>query len=333
MVALNKPAEGVVGWAQDVNTNWTTIEDELIEKSLLTTKGDLIAASGASTPVRVGVGSNGQVLTADSAQSAGVKWASVSALEVDTWRLEFTSATSLTLVGTGDGGGKITIDGEIVSFTTNPTASNSGLSANTLYRVYAYKSGATVALELATTAADVEVYEAYGKKTGDASRRIVGLIYTDGSSQFTSDMVRSNRNELGYAQAKNVTDASGTTTSTSFVDIGSGFSMFGLFWDDELVRTWAAVLNALTTSNTTRLTVATTSFDGTDVTPGENGAAIQNTNQGEVIRAHLHPVGYTRTTSSGRKEVKGRFRTATSFTAEVLSTSNQINALGFEVKR
>ena len=42
--------------------------------SLFTTKGDLIAASGANLPVRLGVGSNGQVLTADSAQPLGVKW-------------------------------------------------------------------------------------------------------------------------------------------------------------------------------------------------------------------------------------------------------------------
>ena len=41
-----------------------------------TTKGDLIADNG-SNAVRFGIGSNGQVLTADSAQSTGMKWASV----------------------------------------------------------------------------------------------------------------------------------------------------------------------------------------------------------------------------------------------------------------
>lgn len=41
----------------------------------VTTKGDLMVATGANTVVRRGVGANGQVLTADSAEADGVKWA------------------------------------------------------------------------------------------------------------------------------------------------------------------------------------------------------------------------------------------------------------------
>jgi hypothetical protein len=46
-----------------------------IQPTLLTTKGDIIVATGDATLVRQGVGTNGQVLTADSAQADGVKWA------------------------------------------------------------------------------------------------------------------------------------------------------------------------------------------------------------------------------------------------------------------
>lgn len=46
-----------------------------ILKSIGTTKGDLIAFTGSAAPARRAVGSNGQVLTADSAESDGVKWA------------------------------------------------------------------------------------------------------------------------------------------------------------------------------------------------------------------------------------------------------------------
>ena len=40
--------------------------DAAIPKSLVTTKGDIIAATASATPARLGVGSNAQVLTADS---------------------------------------------------------------------------------------------------------------------------------------------------------------------------------------------------------------------------------------------------------------------------
>ena len=50
-----------------------------IQPTLLTTKGDIIVATGNATLVRQGVGTDGQVLTADSAQADGVKWAAAGA--------------------------------------------------------------------------------------------------------------------------------------------------------------------------------------------------------------------------------------------------------------
>ncbi len=50
-----------------------------IQPTLLTTKGDIIVATGNATLVRQGVGANGTVLTADSAEADGVKWATPTA--------------------------------------------------------------------------------------------------------------------------------------------------------------------------------------------------------------------------------------------------------------
>jgi len=49
-----------------------------ISASTVTTKGDLIAATASATVSRLGVGSNGQVLTADSTAATGIKWAAAS---------------------------------------------------------------------------------------------------------------------------------------------------------------------------------------------------------------------------------------------------------------
>jgi hypothetical protein len=50
-----------------------------IQSSTATTKGDLLAASAASTISRLGIGTDGQVLTADSTQTTGISWKTASA--------------------------------------------------------------------------------------------------------------------------------------------------------------------------------------------------------------------------------------------------------------
>jgi hypothetical protein len=56
--------------ALDVPSNAEAILDALVDA-----KGDLIVGTAADTPARLAVGTNDHVLTADSAQAAGVKWA------------------------------------------------------------------------------------------------------------------------------------------------------------------------------------------------------------------------------------------------------------------
>jgi hypothetical protein len=49
-----------------------------VPKTLTTTKGDIITATAANTPARLGVGSDAQILVADSTASTGLKWATPS---------------------------------------------------------------------------------------------------------------------------------------------------------------------------------------------------------------------------------------------------------------
>jgi hypothetical protein len=74
-----------LGYVDGVTSAIQTQVDAKIAKTLTTTTGDIIYASGANTPARLGIGSSAQVLTV----SGGVP----------AWTTPTTSASGLTLVG------------------------------------------------------------------------------------------------------------------------------------------------------------------------------------------------------------------------------------------
>jgi hypothetical protein len=64
----------------DLDFAWVTTDDtNAIQNAIVDAKGDLIGATAADTPARLAVGANGTILTADSAEATGLKWATPSA--------------------------------------------------------------------------------------------------------------------------------------------------------------------------------------------------------------------------------------------------------------
>jgi hypothetical protein len=68
-----------------------------IPKTIVDAKGDLIAATAADTVARLSVGSNDQVLTADSTAATGMKWATVASGGMALLSTTTLSGTSITI--------------------------------------------------------------------------------------------------------------------------------------------------------------------------------------------------------------------------------------------
>lgn len=102
---LNDFTAGTTIVAADMNQNFTDIETfvnttpGVVQKDIVDAKGDLIVATSADAVSRLAVGTNTYVLTADSGEATGLKWAAAPA-----------DATKMPLAG-GTFTGAVTFDG------------------------------------------------------------------------------------------------------------------------------------------------------------------------------------------------------------------------------
>lgn len=129
----------------------------VIAPSIVDAKGDLIAATAADTVTRLAVGTNGQVLTADSTASTGIKWAtptsssggSVSAYSTPSQSISQSTNTKVTLQNE-----YWDTDGNFASSRFTPTTAGYYLcnayiafegAANATYRTIFYKNGSSYA--------------------------------------------------------------------------------------------------------------------------------------------------------------------------------------------
>jgi len=150
-------------------------------------------------------------------------------------RLVYTSSTTLTLLPF-NGPGYLQINGSAQQIPgSGVTLANTGLTAATLYYVYAYMSGATMTLEAVTTghatSSGIEI------KSGDVTRTLVGMIYTGSGSPGTFVDSTSQRYVASFfnRRGREIVGAqeSATTTSTSATVLNSGNNATCVTWGDE----------------------------------------------------------------------------------------------------
>lgn len=118
---------------------------------------------------------------------------------------------------------------------TGVTVSNSGLAASTLYYVYAYMVGTTMTLEVVTTGHSTNT-DGVEIKTGDATRTLVGMVWTDASVLFQDSPalrhVGSYFNRRIRSAVVSAPSAYGFST-TSFAEITPNMQVSIVAWADE----------------------------------------------------------------------------------------------------
>ena len=82
----------------DLDFSWVAQDDSnAIQNAIVDAKGDLIGATAADTPARLAVGTNGQVLTADSTAATGLAWANATSGGMTLLSTTTLSSTSTTI--------------------------------------------------------------------------------------------------------------------------------------------------------------------------------------------------------------------------------------------
>jgi len=149
-------------------------------------KGDLLSATGASTPSILSVGTNGQVVVADSAQAKGVKWSASPITRTASFSYVDPAASNEYHMGSIPVNATVTEcyaicnGGTSVVFTVTMRARSAPFSAGTaiVSAQTATTTGATKTVASSTLTADNVLRLSTGTVTGTVTELIVILKYT-----------------------------------------------------------------------------------------------------------------------------------------------------------
>jgi len=224
----------------------------IITAGTVDAKGDLIVGSADDAVARLGIGSNGQVLTANSSATYGVEWSAPAAVGVFGTSIEFEGATADSFETTlqvvdptadrtitlPDVTGTVVTSGDTGTVTATMLASNSVTTAKI---TDANVTAAKLAADSVETAKIVDLNVTTGKLAGEAvtTAKIADLNVTNG--KLAADSVTTAK-----ILDANVTDAKLAANSVTNAKIA-----------DSAVDTAELATNAVTTSKIADLNVTT----------------------------------------------------------------------------
>jgi hypothetical protein len=169
-------------------------------------KGDLIGGTGADSFARLPVGTNGQVLTADSAETTGMKWATAASSSGPTFSANKTSSQSLA----GNTLTKVTFTGTPKWDTDSAwSTANSRFTPNKAgyYSITGtlYVAGSPIYLVVRKNGVDTDDWGS-GSSAGTYSPTIASIWYLNGTTDYVEMFCypnnASSQTALGYPNAR-----------------------------------------------------------------------------------------------------------------------------------
>ncbi len=222
---------GVTGTLPIANggTGQTTATAAFNALSPTTTKGDIIVDNGTDA-IRLGVGTNGYALVADSAESAGVKWSAITAgAGGSNTQIQYNNsgslagASSLIYTSGATTGDELLLTanslttGNGLDITSNSTAAAS--NAQTLVKIAL--SGANATSTQTTYGLDVS-----NTHTGTTSTNVAGRFTASGGTN-NSAIIASGRVGLGVTSPSKQLDVASTSLTEGII-VGEGDGLHGI---------------------------------------------------------------------------------------------------------
>lgn len=151
-------------------------------------------------------------------------------------RLSVTSPTTIALKPFN--GNRVTVNGASIQLpSAGVTYTISGLTASTVYYVYLAGTTASPVLNVSTTAYATDIATGMTVKSGDATQTLVGMVYTNASTQFVDSAA--SRTCLNWFNRRKIVGslasiAGFTFTSTTAAEINTALRVTFLCWADDI---------------------------------------------------------------------------------------------------